>query len=311
MSASEQASVFLAAESTSQRVNFRLRTNWCCSCSSLWCMPAWLSPRVRLGVMVSVIAVSVCAHLLTPARSESDHQPNALDPPVASTAPAAATPSSTHSSKPIALPQAVINSLGLRSSGPSSESSSGTASSGSSKSAAADPDAWSRLAVPDTYGELVLAERGVALTWPGCLDCTAPHAPQIPFGPFFTRAGGSGSTGGAGSAGGAGNAGGAGFLPDATSPDGLTEFGNPSLEALGRGNGEGPRRPGDLPRDLPGDNGRGHSPTGDDDPIHPIGPIGPKVPPSVPVPEPSTISLLAAATFALTAWGRRARMNRD
>jgi len=304
MSAREQASVFLAAESTSQRVNFRLRTNWCCSCSSLWCMPAWLSPRVRLGVMVSVIAVSVCAHLLTPARSESDHQPDALDPPVASTVPAAATPSSTHTSKPIALPQAVINSLGLRSSASSSDSSSGTASSGSSKSAAADPDAWSRLAVQDTYGELVLAERGVALTWPGCLDCTAPHAPQIPFGPSFTRAGGSGSTGGAGSAGGAGNAGGSGFLPDATPPNGLTELGDPSLEALGRGNREGPGRPGDLPRDLPGDV-RGHS---DDDPIHPV---GPKVPPSVPVPEPSTISLLAAAGIALTAWGRRARMRRD
>jgi len=269
-------------------------------------MAAWLSPRVLLGVMVFVIAVSVCALLLTPARSESDHQPNALDPPVASTAPAAATPSSTHSSKPIALPQAVINSLGLGSSGPSSESSSGTASSGASRSAAADPDdTWFKLAVQDTYGELVLAERGIALTWPGCLDCTAPHAPRIPLGPVFTRAGDSGSTLGGGSAGEVG------FLPDATSPDGLTEFGNPSLEALGRGNGEGPRRPGDLPRDLPGDNGRGHSPTGDDDPIHPIGPIGPKVPPSVPVPEPSTISLLAAATFALTAWGRRARMHRD
>ncbi len=271
-------------------------------------MPAWLSPRVRLGMMVSVIAASVCAHLLTPARSESDdHQPDALDRPVASTASPAATASSTHASRPIVLPQAVINSLGLRSSGPSSEASSGTASSGSSKSAAADPDAWSRLAVEDTYGELVLAERGIALTWPGCLDCTAPHASQIPFGPVFTRAGGSGSSGGAGSVGGLGNAGGAGFLSDATPPNGLTEFGDPSLQALGRGNGPGPGRPGDLPTDLP-DDVRGHSPTGDDDPIHRV---GPKVPPSVPVPEPSTISLLAAAGFALTAWSRRARMHRD
>jgi hypothetical protein len=269
-------------------------------------MSAWLSPRVRLGVMTSAIAVSVCALLLTPARSEGDHQPDDRVPPVAPTASTAATSSSTHTSRPIVLPQLVINSLGLRSSGSSSESS-GTGSSGTSQSAAADPDTWSMLAAQDAYGELVLAERGIALTWPGCLDCTAPHAPQIPFGPVFTRAGGSASTGGAGSAGGAGNAGGARFLPDATSPNGLAEFGDPSLETIGRGSGEGPRRPGDLPRDLPGD-GRRHSPTDDDDPIHPV---GPKVPPTVPVPEPSTISLLTAAGFALTAWGRRLRRHRD
>ena len=267
------------------------------------CMSAWLSPRVRLRVMVSVIAV-MCALLLTRGRSESVHQPDVLDPSVAATAPTATAPPATHTSKPIVLPQAVINSLGLRSSGSSSESPSGTASSGTRQSAPADPDTWSMLAVQDTYGDLVLAERGIALTWPGCLDCTAPHAPQIPLGPFYTRAGGGGSVGGGG---GAGSAGGAGFLADAVSPNGLTEFGNPSLEALARGNGEGPRRPGDVPRDLPGD-ARGHSPTGDGDPIHPV---EPKVTPSVPVPEPSTISLLAAAAFALTAWGRRARTRRD
>jgi hypothetical protein len=264
-------------------------------------MLARLSPRVRLGVMMSVIAVIVCALVRTSGRSERDHQPEAVaTPTIAPTSPSTATPPSSYT-QVHRLPQVVIDSLGLKSSASSSESSAGTASSGTSQSAAVDPDAFSRLVAQDAYGELVLAERGIALTWPGCLDCTAPHLPQIPFGPVYTRAGGGGSAGGAESAGGAG------LLADATPPNGLTEFGNPSLDAIRQSYGEGAIPHGNAPwdpsRDVPRDR-----PSPDDHPVHPI---SPKVPPTVPVPEPSTVSLLAAAVFALTAWGRRARMHRN
>jgi hypothetical protein len=251
-------------------------------------MPAWLTPRVRLGVMVSIIGLIVCALLLTPGRSDNDGDaPDALAPPTVSTAPVVATPLATYKPRAIALPQVVIETLRLRSSESANESLPG-ATTGSTESADAGPDAgpdaWSRLVAQDVYGELVLAEPGILLNWSGCVDCTAPHAPLIPLSPVYTRpfGGGGGGTGGA-------------LLPDVTPPIGVTELGNPTLEETGPGDGRGSTPPGDLPRDPP--------PGDDDDP-------DPEKPPFVPVPEPSTVSLMTVAAFGVMVRAQRGRIRK-
>jgi PEP-CTERM motif-containing protein len=240
-------------------------------------MPAWLSPRVRLGVMVSVIGLIVCALLLTPSRSDNDDDPpDALVQPSVSTAPVTATPLATYKPRAVALPQTVINTLRLRSSESSNVPLPGA--SGSVQLGSPEPETWSSLpGAPDLFGDFVIAERGIVLNWPGCADCDASRPRSIlPWGGVGWPEAGGGITED-------------GPLPDLAPPIGVTELGNSSLEENG-GDGDGPPRhpPTDPP---PGD---------DDDP-------DPEEPPNVPVPEPSTVSLIAVAAFGAMVRARRVR----
>lgn len=250
-------------------------------------MPAWLSPRVRLGVMVSVIVLIVCALLLTPGRSDGDDDPpDALAQSTAASAPATATPLATYKPRAVALPQAVITTLRLRSSESSNDPLPGA--SGSGHWGSPEPETWSSLpGAPDMFGDFVLADRGILLNWPECADCDGSRLRSI--GPW----------GGVGWSGAGGGVTEDGPLPDLTPPNGVTELANLSLEGTGDGDGDlsTPLR---YPRIDP--------PPGDDDDSDPRtreSMRSPEQPPVVPVPEPSTLSLMTVAAFGLMVRARR------
>jgi hypothetical protein len=249
-------------------------------------MPAWLSRRVRLGVMVSVPVLIVCALLLTPGRSDGDDDPpDALAQSPAARAPATATPLATDKPRAVALPQAVINTLRLRSSESSNEPLPGA--SGSVQWDSPEPETWSSLpGAPDMFGDFVLADRGILLNWPECADCDGSRLRSIrPWGGVGWSGAGGGVTEG-------------GPLPDLTPPNGVTELANLSLD--GTGGDSDPSAPPPYPRIDP--------PPGDDDDSGTRtreSMRSPEQPPVVPVPEPSTLSLMTVAAFGLMVRARR------
>jgi hypothetical protein len=250
-------------------------------------MPTWLSPRVRLGVTASVIVVSVCTFLPTAGRTDNDSSPSSvatLDNEPAPRA-AATVPYSPSTPRP-ALPQAVVTALALRPSDSSIDDFPGTGTS-RPRAAALTPDmvasmlglgvsaelagwnreAWSSLQeTQDVFGEFVLAERGIHLEWPGCGDC-APQGPSN-----LVPWGGIGFPGAA-----SGSPGAAVFL---------TESGNP------------------LPAEIPGFEPP-PPPGGNPTPEPPNEEPRPK-PPVIPVPEPSSLTLMSAA-WSLMIGATRAR----
>jgi hypothetical protein len=242
-------------------------------------MPTWLSPRVRLGVTASVIVVSVCTFLLTTGRTDSESSPSSVATPDTEPPPPRATATSLPDTPMPALPQAVITALGLGSSDSSTgalpdipASTPGNAASkgdrfestwgtdASSQLIGLNPDALSGLdAASDVFGEFVLAEQAIDLEWPGCADC-GPQGPSN-----LVPWGGTSLPGaGSGAPGGEVN---------------LTELGNPSAEEIPRF--ELPLPPGGDPTPEPPD----------EEPL-------PK-PPVVPVPEPSSATLMGAALSLL------------
>ena len=246
-------------------------------------MSAWLSPRVRLGVTVSVVGVIVCTLLLTAVRSDYDQPPGYVGPPAIELRGApTATPSSSLTPMP-ALPQAVVTALGLRPSDSSTDALPGTAASlsslvdfeqdvitstpdGGESTELSDRDSKlsSLQLTPDGFGEFVLAEPGIHVDWKGCMDCERPGPVNlVPWGGV-----GMPGSGGGGPAGGS-------FLP---------ELGNPSPVEI----------PGFEERLPPG----GNPPEGDPTPDPPDDEPRPK-PPAVPVPEPSTVMLMSAALSLL------------
>ena len=237
-------------------------------------MPAWLSPRVRLGVMASGTVVIVCALLLTPGSSDSDPPPGSGATPTIE--PPRATPSPTSRTRVHALPQAVVTALALTPSESSpSESSPSESSTSESTTGAlpglaastqldlANPETWTGLQeTPDVFGEFVLGDRGIRLDWPGCADCATPGPTNmVPWG-------GVGSPGGGGGTGREGDgAGGSPALSEVPPPGDLTQSGNPSPSPPWGGDPTPDPHDGDRP--------------------------DPEPPGVVPVREPSTVTLIA------------------
>lgn len=251
-------------------------------------MPAWLSPRVRLGVMASVIVVIVCALLLTPGSSDSDPPPGsvATSVPTPTIEPSGATLPPTYRTPMRALPQAVVDSFALtgrserlkitesswRNSSPPSSTGSLPGVEASTQLVGADPATWSGLqATPDGFGEFVLADRGIHLDWHGCADCDTPGPiNRVPWGGVGWPGGGGGEA----------------------PPNGLTESGNPSPELLDDVDGS-PLPGGDSPNDPPDSEGP-----------------RPQPPDPVPVPEPSTVTLMCAAFSVMIGTSRARRRQR-
>ena len=267
-------------------------------------MSAWLSPRVRLGVSVSVAGVIACTLLLTAVRSDYDQPPGYVGTPEIEPLGAPAAPPSSPLTPIPALPQAVVTALGLRPSDSSIDALPGTAA---SMSSLADfeldvltmPDAGesteltdrdselsSLQLTPDGFGEFVFAQPAIHFDWKGCEACERPGPTNlVPWGGV-----GLPGSGGGGPAG-------ASFLP---------ELGNPSpveIPVFEEFPPPGGNPPGGNPPE--GNPPEGNPPEGDPTPDPPDDEPRPN-PPGVPVPEPSTVVLMGAA-LSLMIGGTRAR----
>jgi hypothetical protein len=269
-------------------------------------MPAWLSPRVRLGATASLIVLIACALLLTPHLFHDDD----ADAPVSLTSESASVdllaPSPLSPVLPRRVPRLAIDGSVPGSSPPSRalwlrndlDSPANDTESDSSPAAAPDP-------VVDWVGQNPFAAQGVA--WPlfDCPDCgpTPRLSSQFTHPLFFEIAAGGGPGGGVGG----------GRAPDSDTlpPVTVTDFDTPPTSGNGPGDqtsstpdDPGPPRDGGPkpPIDLNGPEGPG-------DPHNPDGP-DPGTPEVVQVPEPSAFVMAGMGVLSVMTRARLARKRR-
>ncbi|HVQ16042.1 MAG TPA: PEP-CTERM sorting domain-containing protein [Vicinamibacterales bacterium] len=268
-------------------------------------MPAWLPPRVRLGVTASLVVLIACTLLVAPhlfhdgaagAPSSLTTESASIDLPLASppsspvlpnqiSGPAVETPA------PFSLPPSRNPSSAPRS---------------DSHATAAEPNvppAGASAAVINWAGQNSLATQGIAWPLSDCLDCISTPGQVATFSANGARFAG----GGGGFASGAGS--GAPGLADTSNP--TTPGSGPSDQVLappGGGSNPGgpnlPTTPPNRPVTLTGPEG-----SDDGDPGDPIGP-DPQQPPMVQVPEPASLVMAGAGALTLMIRARLARKRR-
>jgi PEP-CTERM motif len=268
-------------------------------------MPAWLSPRVRLGVTVSLIVLIACAIVLTPYLFHDD-----ADAPGSLTSESASIDLLPSSPPPPVLPRSVrpaIDGLVPLSLPPSREASLPNGSDTYASEAATDssPDDAAKP-VPDWFEPSALAAQGIPWSSIDCVDCgpTPSQVAMLKQQPIYlSPGGGSGGGGGGGLA-----------APSMVSPATVTDVEPPT--AQGDGPGDGPSTP-------PGPPGNGpnpptnppttpvaptdpHGPEGPGDPGDPIEP-DPHEPPVVQVPEPASLVMAGAGALSFMIRGHLSR----
>lgn len=251
-------------------------------------MPAWLSPRVRLGATVLLIVLIACAIVLTPYlfHDEAD-APDSLTSASAtvdlsaSSSPSLPRRATSHPFIPVAYPHSNELSLPTNSDTYASDSDS---ESDPSAETTAEP-------VIDWLGQNPLAGQGIAWPLSDCLDCgPTPRQPrQFTHLLFFEI-----TPGGAPGGGGGGGAAGPTELPPVT----VTDFEPPTTAGDGPGDGTStPPGPENGPPDGRTGPDQPNGPKGPGDPGDPIGP-DPHEPPVVQVPEPASFVMAGAGALS-------------
>ena len=294
-------------------------------------MPAWLSPRVRLGVTASLIVLIACALLLTPHLFHDD-DPDAPGSLTTESASIDLPPASPPSSTLLVLPRQVTSpAIDYPAPGalpplhsPSPATGADGTDGGSDSSADTAPDI-----VLDWLAQNPLADQGIALPSSDCVDCdstprqvarlSTANGPLFALGPGGGGGGGGGGVGGSASGLSAGTSG----LVDTSTP--TTQGSGPGDQSVStppddRGNPGGPNPPGNPPGqpigptgpngpDGPKGPGGPGDPTGPNDPGNPDAP-GPHDPPVAQVPEPSSLIVAGAGALSLMIRAHRARKRR-
>ena len=291
-------------------------------------MPAWLSPRVRLGVTASLIVLIACALLLTPHLFQDDDpdSPASLTTESASIdLPPASTPPSTlpvlpRQVTPPAIDNPVPSALPPLHTPPPATGAHGTGG-GSDSSADTAPDI-----VLDWLAQNPLADQGIALPSSDCVDCdsTPRQVARLSTanGPLFALGPGGGGGGGGGGGSASGLSAGTSGLVDSstpvqgsgpadqgvsTPPDDGGNPGDPNPPGNPPGQPIGPTGP-NGPDGPKGPEGPG-DPTNPNDPENPDGP-GPHDPPVAQVPEPSSLIVAGAGALSFMIRAHLARKRR-
>jgi hypothetical protein len=269
-------------------------------------MPAWLSPRVRLGVTASLIVLIACAIVLTPYLFHEDdaEAPGTLASEIASVdLPTSQAPEMRRSLKhPLVMPVAFSPSQPLSwqtildTSGSDGEP-------GPSPSTSPEPEI-------DWLGQNPLVSQGIV--WPAvdCGDCgPAPRNGFQVTHPLFIELGTAGAPGGGG-----GGAPGPTAFPSVT----ITDYEPPPMPGNGPGD-QGANTQSNPPDDGdPKPPGQPIGPTGPNDPNAPNGPRDPNGPTEpdptrpdvVQVPEPTSFVIAGMGALSFMIRARLARQRR-
>jgi len=269
-------------------------------------MPAWRSPRVRLGVTASLIVLIACAIVLTPYLLHDDdaEAPDTLNSEIASVDLPQSEPDTTPRSlkRPLVMPVAF-------SPPPEFSWSSLVDTSGSDGGAGLSPDTTSEPVI-DWLGQNPLVGQGIVWPETDCSDCEpAPRQRYQATHPLFIELGTAAPAGGGG-----GGAPGATELPSLT----VTDYEPPIIPGNGPGDSgpntqSGPSENGDPgPPNPPGQPG---GPTGPNEPNDPRDPDGPEEPDPTPpdvvqVPEPASFVMAGMGALSFMIRARLARKRR-
>ncbi len=271
-------------------------------------MPAWLTPRVRLGVTASLVVLIACTLLV----AHDLFHDGAADAPSSLTTesasidlPLAAPPSSPVVPDQISGP--AVETPVPFSLPPSRNPSSAPRSDSHGTAAESDwPPAGMPAAVVNWAEQNTLAMQSIEWPLSDCLDCSSAPGQVAVFSANGAMFGG-GFGGGVGFASGAGI--GATGLADTSNPttpgSGLSDQG--MLAPSGGSNPDSlnlPTTPPDQPVALMGPEG-----SDDGDPGNPIGP-DPQQPPMVQVPEPASLGMAGAGALTVLIRARLARKRR-
>ena len=289
----------------------------------LYAMPAWLSPRVRLGVTASLIVLIACALLLTPHLFHDDDPdaPGSLTTESASIdLPPASLPSSTLPVLPRLVTSPAIDNPAPGALPPLHSPSPATGADGTEGGSDSSADTAPDI-VLDWLAQNPLADQGIALPSSDCVDCdsTPRQVARLSTanGPLFALGPGGGGGGGGGGSFASGLSAGTSGLVDTSTPtnqgSGPRDRGV-STPPVDGGSPGGPNPPGNPPGQPIGPTGpngpKGPEGPGDpNDPENPDGP-GPHDPPVAQVPEPSSLIVAGAGALSFMIRARLARKRR-